>query len=253
MQRLVLSGGEPFFFPGNATACLLIHGFTASPQEMRGLGQYLHAQGYTVLGVRLAGHATTPGDMAHMRWEDWVASTEDGWHLLRSAGFERIVVVGLSMGGAIALLLASYLPAQGVVSMAAPYEIHVPWRERFWAIFRPLVPKKPGKVFSPEGFVGRVAYPVMPARSVFELEILLHTLRQALPRVTVPALVMHSVNDDFVLPSNAEAIFAALGSPQKRLVWVENSSHVITLDAARDQVYRETAAFIAHLENGAQE
>ena len=29
---------EPFYFPGNKTGCLLIHGFTGSPGEMRPLG-----------------------------------------------------------------------------------------------------------------------------------------------------------------------------------------------------------------------
>jgi len=248
MQPLLIPTAEPFFFPGNETACLLIHGFTASPREMRGLGEYLHREhGHTVLGVRLAGHATTPEDMAHMRWQDWVASAEDGWHLLKSAGWENITLVGLSMGGAIALLLASYLPARGVVSMAAPYTIHIPWRERVLAFFRPFIPKEQGQVFDPAGFEGRVSYPVNPARSVLELEAMLGFLQRSLPQVRIPALVLHSRNDRYVPPVNAEEIYAALGSTHKKLVWVERSSHVVTLDAERETVYREVAAFVNSL------
>lgn len=248
MKPLLIPTAEPFLFPGNETACLLIHGFTASPREMRGLGEHLHrTHGFTVMGVRLAGHATTPADMAHMRWQDWVASAEDGWHLLRSAGFRRIVPVGLSMGGAIALLLASYLPVAGVASMAAPYLLRVPRWEWLLGWVRPYFPKKKGRVFDPEGFRGRVAYPVNPARSVRQLNAMLKVVRASLAQVRVPALVLHSRNDDYVPHRNAEQIYAALGSTHKRLVWVERSTHVVTLDAARERVYREVGDFIAGL------
>ncbi len=253
MKPLLIPTAEPFFFPGNPTACLLIHGFTATPREMRGLGEYLHATyGYTVLGVRLAGHATTPEDMAHMHWEDWLASAEDGWHLLRSAGHRRIAVVGLSMGGVVALLLAAYQPVMAVVSMAAPYALEITPRERLWGLLRPYLPKGEGKVYDPEGFRGRVAYPVNPARSALQLVKMLGVLREALPTIDAPALVLHSRNDCYVPPENAERIYAALGSPRKQLVWVERSSHVVTLDAERAKVRREVGAFIARvaLEDG---
>ena len=63
LVNLVRKGAEPFFYPGNETGCLLIHGFTASPQEMRGLGVHLAEQGYSVLGIRLFGHGTQENDM----------------------------------------------------------------------------------------------------------------------------------------------------------------------------------------------
>ena len=47
------------------------------------MGEYLSAQGYPSLGVRLAGHATRPEDMIRSRYTDWMASVEDGYHLLR--------------------------------------------------------------------------------------------------------------------------------------------------------------------------
>lgn len=248
MKSLLIPTAEPFLFPGNPTACLLVHGFTATPREMRGLGEYLHTTyGYTVLGVRLAGHATTPEDMAHMRWEDWLASAEDGWHLLRSAGHQRIAVVGLSMGGVVALLLAAYKPAMAVVSMAAPYALEITPRERLLGLVRPYFPKGEGKVYNPEGFRGRVAYPVNPARSVLELVKMLGVLREALPAIQAPALVLHSRNDHYVQPENAERIYAALGSPRKQLVWVERSSHVVTLDAEREKVARAVGAFVAEI------
>ena len=51
---LIIKNAEPFFFPGNTTGCLLIHGFSSSPREMQPLGDFLAGKEYTVLGIRLA-------------------------------------------------------------------------------------------------------------------------------------------------------------------------------------------------------
>ena len=79
----IIPGAEPFFFPGGSTGCLLVHGFTGTPKEMRAMGEYLHQRGFSVLGVRLTGHATRPEDLQRARWQDWLLSVEDGWQLLK--------------------------------------------------------------------------------------------------------------------------------------------------------------------------
>ena len=94
---MIISTAEPFYFPGNKTGCLLVHGFTGSPKEMRWMGEYLANEGYSVLGIRLAGHATQPEDMMRMHWQDWLASVEDGYYLLKDQ-VDHIFLVGLSMG-----------------------------------------------------------------------------------------------------------------------------------------------------------
>lgn len=65
---MILAGAEPFFLPGGEKGVLLIHGFTGLPAELLLMGEALNKQGFTVLGVRLAGHGTTVEDMSHMTW-----------------------------------------------------------------------------------------------------------------------------------------------------------------------------------------
>src|SRR5829696_8092494 len=117
----IIPTAEPFFLPGDRSkpACLLIHGFTGTPKEMRWMGEYLNQQGYTCLGVRLTGHATHPEDMIRSRWTDWVASVEDAYHLLCGLT-DDIFLVGLSMGGILALLAAAQLDVKGVIAMSTP-------------------------------------------------------------------------------------------------------------------------------------
>jgi Esterase/lipase len=97
-----MQGAEPFLYQGNDTGCLLLHGYTGTPFEMRMLADHLHQAGYTVLAPRLFGHATQPQDMNRARWQDWMASVEDGLNLLKTCT-RRQVVMGLSMGGMLTL------------------------------------------------------------------------------------------------------------------------------------------------------
>jgi carboxylesterase len=98
----LMPGAEPFFFRGDSIGALLIHGFTGAPKEMSLLGEALAAEGHTVLGVRLPQHGTSAADMFRSDWRDWYAAALDGYHLLR-AQCEIVFLMGLSMGGAIAL------------------------------------------------------------------------------------------------------------------------------------------------------
>ncbi len=212
MPQIIVTA-EPFLFPGSRTGCLLIHGFTGTPKEMRWMGEYLAARGFSVLGVRLTGHATSPAEMVRSRWTDWVASVEDGYHLLRGLA-DRIYMIGLSMGGSLALLMSTRLDVKGVVAISTP--LYLPGgdpRIHYGGIANRLRPYLPHRKVSPDhGWFGseawkdHISYPQNPPRSVFELNRLLAALRRALPHVRVPVLLVHSQDDDYVLSENMERL-----------------------------------------------
>jgi carboxylesterase len=248
--KRVLQGGEPFFFPGDDAGCLLIHGFTATPQEMRWLGEYLADKGRTVLGVRLFAHATDVKDMPHARWRDWLASAEDGYYLLRSI-CSRIVILGLSLGGAISLYLSSRLPVNGVVAMSTPNQLPSDPRIRLLRpIIRPLSliypynKKGPPDFLDPAAREARVQYHYYPLRSVVELDIIFSMMRHALPDLDLPVLFIHSEEDRFVPPNHMHANFALLGSEDKEEILIKRSNHIITCDSARMQVFSAAAEFV---------
>jgi carboxylesterase len=252
--NLIMQGGEPFSFPGGTVGCLLVHGFTASPQEMRGLGEHLAAQGYTALGIRLFGHATDIHDMLRARWTDWLASAEDGYRLLE-ARTDRIVLMGLSLGAALSLILATRVPVRGVVAMSTPFRIPTDPRIRLLRLLRPFVrfiPKGPPDYFDPEAASSRRAYTAYPVPAMLQVEQALVAMRACLPQVTVPVLLVHSKQDTFVPPQNMEAVYERLGSSDKATLLVENSNHLITLDSARQQVFAAATAFARRVGAGAK-
>ena len=248
---ILIPTAEPFFFPGGPNGCLLIHGFTGTPKEMRGLGEYLAEQGHTVFGARLFAHATRPEDMIRSRWRDWVANVEDGWHIL-SGCTERVFVIGLSMGGILALLSASYQPVAGVVAMSTPH--HLPKDPRLPFIkqighFKRFLAKGAPNWYDHEAYREHVSYPADPTRAYAEVRDLLVEMRAGLPRVNAPALLIYSRNDPTVQASDGhmDQIYNKLGSRDKRTLWVEISGHVITRDAARQTVYKAVADFVSQI------
>src|SRR2546427_10780076 len=108
---------RPFRIRAGTRGCLLLHGFAGTPPEMRGLGEYLAAAGYDVMGPLLAGHGLTPEAMALTRWTDWVRSAQDALTALRR-DCREVFVAGQSLGGTLALHLAATNPAvTGVVAV----------------------------------------------------------------------------------------------------------------------------------------
>lgn len=242
----IMLGAEPFYYPGNDIGCLVVHGFTASPQEVSGLGRSLAAAGMTVHGVLLAGHGTTSTDLNETTWRDWYASVEAGYIRL-AARCRRLFVLGLSLGGALSLHLAAHRPVDGVVAMAAPLTIDEPLLPLASAIGRlmPTLPKSSkSDWFDPEAAGRRVAYDRYPLLAAAQLANFLRHLRDDLADVRAPALLMHSYQDRRVLPANMPLIYDLLGSDDKRMVWIDGSNHILTDDAQREQVWRLCREFV---------
>ena len=255
---MILPTAEPFYFPGDSqhenrhTGCLLIHGFTGTPKEMRPLGERLSKQGYTVLGIRLAGHATTPDDMRHSTWRHWAASVEDGYHLLRGHT-RRVVLLGLSMGGVLAFYTAARLPVAGVVAMATPHHLPEDWRLRILpllALFRPYDSKGAPQWVDQDALKSLVTYPVTPTISYKELWALLAEMRAHLDKITVPTALIYSRQDPTVRAEDGhmQAFAEALrNAPSVAQHWIEGSGHILPADAQRETVANLVQDFLQQL------
>jgi carboxylesterase len=242
---MLIHTAEPFFFRGGPIGCLLLHGFTGTPKEMRWLGEFLAGRGHTVLGVRLAHHATHPADLNRSRWRDWYGSAVDGWHILRDE-CDKIYPIGLSMGGITALKLAAEQPVAGVVAMSTPMRDtrsllkHAAW---LWPLV-PYVRKRP-RVWEDKSIDSQhVAYTVYPVRAAAELRRYIQAVDPMLARVTAPALLVHSRSDRSVPPADLDYIYSRLGSADKEAYWVDRSNHIVVEDSEREIVFDKIAAWI---------
>lgn len=221
---------------------------------MRYLGRGLAAAGYSVLAPRLPGHGTTPEEMFHTRWRDWYGACEKALNLLRKE-CDRVYALGLSMGGVLALHLAAHEPLAGVVSMGAPFVLKdpklllVPIARRFPISLIYRYDREIGRdVKDPEMRAQMICYPKTPVPCVVSLLELLTHVRHDLPEVRVPTMVVHAKEDHLVPFENAMLIYDEVRAPVRRLLVLENSYHVVTIDFDRQTLLNEILRFIMHVE-----
>ena len=242
-----LEGAEPFLLPGGAHGVLLIHGFTGLPAELRLMGEYLNARGFTVLAIRLAGHGTTVEDLSRMEHEDWMDSVRDGSAIL-SGVCEQVSVVGHSMGAVFAMLLSVETDVVHVVSLGAPIMIapeqgieHLPTRE---ACVDRYVPKARRRLQNvPCG--ANNTYRRMPLVSIHEMMDVIAILCGQIAKVTAPILIVHGERDHTADPKSADYLYENVRSPRCEKYILPDAGHLLPLDLGiRERVFARTASFL---------
>jgi len=97
---------EPFLFEAGPSRALLIHGFLGSPRELRPLARELTDAGVTARGVLLPGFGADIARLGTVQAKEWLAAARGAWEETRE-GASRTTLIGFSMGGAVALRLAT--------------------------------------------------------------------------------------------------------------------------------------------------
>lgn len=240
----IMEGAEPLFLLGGDCGVLLIHGFTGSPAEMGMLGEFLHNKGYTVLAPRLAGHGTTVEEMASTKWSHWYNTVEDAYHIVKAI-CSRVIVIGLSMGGLLALKLGTEYQVDKIISLSAPIFIADKRLDLLpvYRIFKNYVPKK-RKKYGDVAPKYTVSYGFTPLKSLSSLLDLIKHVDALLPAVMMPLLIIQGRHDHTVQARSAEYIYDKVGSEEKKLIWLEKSGHIVTIDIERERVFQYIADFI---------
>ena len=259
-QQTASADANPFLLdPGSAkaTGVLVVHGFLASPAEVRGFAEKLVSAGFRVHGVRLKGHGTSPWDLRDRSWEDWQESVNQGYELMASLS-SRVVMVGFSTGGALALRLAAERPSAlaGVAAVAVPLKfqnknmVFVPLMHRANRLVR--------WVSSYEGIMPfrasentehpEINYRHMPIRGLYELRRMVDELKDQLAHVQCPVRLVQGDKDPVVVPESAGLIHKLLGTEQKELEIIPSERHGILYDdiGATHQLIIEFVERIEH-------
>ena len=241
----VIPGAEPFYHDGGPVGALLCHGFTGSPQSLRPWAEYLAAAGLTVSLPRLPGHGTTWQEMNRTRSEDWYAEADRAFEELRAKTGE-VFVMGLSMGGCLALRIAELRgPAvRGVVvvnpSLAPDTKLFA-----LLPVVKLVVPslkgigsdiKKPG--------VQEDAYFRTPLRAAATLPRLWRATTAGLGQLSQPVLAYRSATDHVVGPASMRLLSGALPAGQLIVRDLGDSYHVATLDNDAEAIFSGSLEFV---------
>jgi carboxylesterase len=234
--------------PGPAVLCL--HGLSGTPYEVRPPAEALARHGFACVGPLLPGHGEP--------WQRLAATSESAWLEVAKEAFdqlsethERVYVLGLSMGGLLALSLAVRRPVEGLLVLATPLRLR--WLLRIavpiLASFVGSVAKNSG-IADPEALGRHPGTDRMPLRSVVNVMRLQKQVERELPKVEAPIHLIFSRRDPTVDPEDAERILELVSSPRRTVRYVDRSLHVVTVDFDREEVARECVGFLQQLETG---
>jgi len=254
--EVLLPGTEPWS-TGPAEAAigvLLCHGFTGSPQSMRPWGEYLaerHPE-YAIELPLLPGHGRPWRELQKTRWPDWYTTLDRAFLDLR-ARCGQVFLMGLSMGGGLALRLAEQHPAEvaGLVLVNPSVTRNKP-TEALLPVLSKLIPaipsiasdiKKPG--------MKETGTDRTPLKAAHSLSRFWTVVAADLPKVTAPVLVLRSAEDHIVHPRNSALVLANVSSTDKQEVVLGESYHVATLDHDAELIFADSADFVARIGAGA--
>ncbi len=225
---------ESFLLSGShETACLFIHGFTASPSEVFPVAHIIYQKtGFTVSGPLLPGHGCSPREMNQTCWEDWYGRIEQEVEYL-SKRHKRVFITGLSMGGLLGLHAASNQEQiEGVIAINTPIYTTSSRLMSMAPLLRYLKPyyrKREVRDMVELQRQGRFAYDVMPIKALQSMHALRSKVVAELPALDRPLLLFQSRWDETVDPRSATFIKDKAERAQVKLIFLENSGHIATM------------------------
>jgi carboxylesterase len=269
----IIEGAAGSIRPGSASrAVLIFHGFGDTPQTLHYLAEHLHGLGFTVHAPLLPGHGRTLAEFGASGADAWLAAADHQLAALRST-FDFVGLVGVSMGGALAVILAarsvqaatdsgrSTKGAENAAGRAkrgpdalvllAPYLNMRPRAQRLatmhwmvspFAIYLPS--REEGSIRDRTERTRNRGFGIVTPGLLKELRQIVRRAQRALPDVRQPTLVIQSRDDNRIEAAAATRSFDRLGSGEKRFVWTEGSGHVITVDTGRERVMALTGEWL---------
>ncbi len=245
----LLAGSEPVFKKQSKKGLLMLHGFTASPYEFYDFSKNFETDGFSLSIPLLRGHGKEVADLKNCNWYQWFEDAKKALFELRKI-CERVFVIGQSMGGTLALHLAAHYQVEGIILLAPGLYLKQKGSSILPVIspFKSYFNKKKGPDIKNEISKAKaISYDKSPVKGIIELKRLFSHVEKDLPEVYAPTLLFHSRDDHVIDYRSSEYIYKHISSKDKRILTLNNSYHVLSLDNEKNIIKKETKKFISRL------
>ena len=228
----------------------LIHGFSSTTYEMKLLAEFLASKNMHVVTKNLPGHGTTVEDCNRVKFQDWLDFSKQELAILASKS-EQIFIVGSSMGGLIALYLASMFPVNGVIVGGLVMKFKKPFMTNIvnTLLCQLLKTREKKMIFDADerdkiNFYGYSHYPLI---ALNEFRKMIKFITPELKKIKVPVLLIHSNKDKTSIKDNVLIAKKVIPS-QESEIFIVNEAHHNMFDLNPDQktIFDKLLNFINH-------
>ncbi len=251
-QQLIFRTGNPLPFDmGNAhndVGILFVHGFTASPAEMRPLANHMaQHSGWRCKGILLPGHGTTVEDMQRTRGENWITAAEQAYDDL-AAECRHVFLAGVSMGAAICchvgLRRRSDPTLRGLILISPAFGISLK-KTVALRVLRPFIKLRSKGTRASDYFLdhGLYSYVQNPLNRAAEVLNLGHEAAGRLPELKgLPTAMFVGDLESTVSLDKINA--AAQANPWIRVTRLPRSRHILTVEPDREMMFEASVKFV---------
>lgn len=237
---------KPFLYKGGERAVLLLHSFTSNTIDMKKLGKYLQKNNYSCYSPLYGGHGLPAEELLTYRPSDWWQDVLTGYQLLNDEGFEKIAVIGLSLGGVFALKVGQELEVNGIVTMSVPIHREATFLHKRVLHYAKRYKQLEGKT-EEQIHLEMKRLEEMSIDSLVEFQELIDRTMDQLALLTSPIRILYGELDEPLYKESAEEIFRNIKTNQKAIKGYPNSKHLMTLGKDINEVNRDILTFLNDL------
>lgn len=219
----------------NLTACLIIHGLAGNLDEIEPLYNYLTSRNIHSRMFLLHGHGKTNKELAESNYMQWLSSAEKELLQLKKE-YLKIILVGFSMGGLIAVNLINIHGADGVVFINTPVY--------YWDIKR--IVKNLASDFKSYFSNYLKKSTDKPLKTLLQFVILLNKTKKLFGNVTAKTLILQALDDDTVHHKSADCIFSKVKG-EKSIKFYDKGGHTILQSTCGELICSDVHEFVARL------
>ncbi len=236
--------------PGARIGAVLIHGFSGSPFQMRDIGEFLTTNGIATSIIRLPGHGSHLEYFAASRYEDWMAEVHGAVESLKGH-YHNVVVIGRSLGGALALIEANEHPENisALVLIAAPAPSTTQQIQDallpLVGVFKKSIKKMWAKPEENEERIRQGRYLELPLASLHQFFRTMQKVRALrFTAITTPTLLVQGMLDEQAKPKSAAWYESRLGGAVKDIVLITSAAHDATSVHGNEAMRRKLLDFL---------
>ncbi|MFC3209478.1 alpha/beta hydrolase [Planomicrobium okeanokoites] len=223
---------------------LMIHGFTGGPFEVQPFADYIEEKTDWMVKIpTLPGHGETL-DLRNKTAESWMMAAELALKELKKQT-DKVMIVGFSMGGLIAMYLAMRYKIEKIVLLSAAVK-YISAGQMLEEIRLAAADAVKGQIAQNPLF-HLYEYKLLntPVSSAFEFLRVVKMVEPYYDKLTLPVCIVQGKKDGIVPLSAAEHIYNQIGSVEKEIYHSDNGKHLICYSDDCEEWFAHVLAFMA--------